>query len=177
MQECHPLSIWNYLILLGDGNKNNNNKDSQLGSVPSRYLQMFSSVSAEGINPACSQNRVTTFYLVLPLSCFLCTGLVKVSHKRLRFSSWMLEPPQKAQKAIGDLNQNLPEFEICLSCFVRVLCLHRYSKFTARSYPHSQVALNNKRNLPFYLWRKWRSKARWLVKSILYARQIRTLAV
>lgn len=23
MQECHPLSIWNYLILLGDSNKNN----------------------------------------------------------------------------------------------------------------------------------------------------------
>lgn len=57
MQECHPLSIWNYLILLGDSNKNNNNKDLQLGSGPSRYLQMFSSVSAEGITPACSQNR------------------------------------------------------------------------------------------------------------------------
>lgn len=80
MQECHPLSIWNYLILLGDSNKNNN-KDSQLGSIPSRYWQMFSSVSAEGITPARSQTRVTTFYPALPLSCFLCTGPVMVSHK------------------------------------------------------------------------------------------------
>lgn len=45
MPECHPLSIWNYLILLGDSNKNNNNKDLQLGSVPIRYLQIFSSAS------------------------------------------------------------------------------------------------------------------------------------
>lgn len=129
MQECQPLSIWNYLILLGDSNKNNN-KDSQLGSIPSRYWQMFSSVSTEGITPACSQKRVTTFYPAFPLSCFLRTGLLTL-----------------------------------------------ILKIQAQSYPHSQVALNNKRNLPFYLCQKWRSKARQLVKNILYARQIRTLVV
>jgi len=81
MQDYHPPSIWNYLILLRDSNKSNNNTDSQLGSVSSRYWQMFSSVSAEGITPACSQSRVTTFYLALPPPCFLCTGPVMVSHK------------------------------------------------------------------------------------------------
>lgn len=177
MQECHPLSIWNYLITLGYRNKNNNNKDSQLGSVSSRYLQIFSSVSAEGITPSCSQNRAITFHLLMPLSCFLVTGLVVVSHKLFSFSLWMLKSPQKVEKAIGDLSQNLVEFENCLNWFVWALWLHRYSKFTSQSYPHSQVALNNKHNLPFYLWWKWRSQARLFVKNVLYARGIRTLVV
>lgn len=174
IQECHPFSIWNYFILLGDSNKNNNNKTSQLGSVLTRYLWMLSSVSAERITPACSQNKATTFYPALPLSCFLHTAVFRMSHKPFWVSFWMLEPPWKAQ-VIRDLKQNLLEFEICLNLLVWVLCLHWHSKFTAHSYPCSQVALNNKRNLPFYLWRKRRSKARQLVKSILYARQIRTL--
>lgn len=41
MQECHPLSIWNYLILLGDSNKNNNNEDLQSLADTCKCFQVF----------------------------------------------------------------------------------------------------------------------------------------
>lgn len=173
MQKCHPLSIWNYLILLGDGN-NNNNRDSELGSVSSRYVRMFPGVGAAGIAPAGTGH---TDHLssnpALPLACFCSTALLMASHKSSWFSPWISTPSQSYQRP----QANVLESEICPNWFVWALCLHQYSKFTAHSHPHSQVALNNKHNLLFYPWQKRRSKARRLVKSILYARQIRTLVV
>lgn len=148
MQESHPLSIWNYLILLGDSNKNNN-KNSQLGSVSSRYLQMFSSVCAEGITSACRPNRVSTFYLALPLLCFLCTALVMVSHKPFWFSLWMLEPPLPKHRKLLETSTKIYWNSKSAWTGVSDLCLHRYAKFTAPSEPHSQVALNSKHNFPF----------------------------
>lgn len=126
MQKCHPLSIWNYLILLGDGN-NNNNRDSELGAVSSRHVRMFPGVGAAGIAPAGTGH---TDHLssnpALPLACFCSTALLMASHKSSWFSPWistpLTKPPETSAKCTGIWN--LPEL-VCLSSLLTpILKIH-----------------------------------------------------